>query len=135
LQQSENERAYRSFEAIRKGYEDEMTNYKANPRSKYRNKKVEYNGMTFDSKRELARYHSLELMEKGLVISNLQRQVPFELIPKCGKNRAVHYIADFVYTDESGNQVVEDAKAFRTRDYIIKKKLMLWRHGIEVKEI
>ena len=112
-----------------------MTNFKANPRSKYRNKKVEYNGMTFDSKRELARYHSLELMEKGLVISNLQRQVPFELIPKCGKNRAVHYIADFVYTDESGNQVVEDAKAFRTRDYIIKKKLMLWRHGIEVKEI
>lgn len=103
--------------------------------TKYHNTKAEYKGMIFDSKRELKRYQELELLEKAYVISGLQRQVSFELVPKCGSNRAAHYLADFLYTDEHGERVVEDAKGMRTRDYILKKKLMLWRHGIEVKEV
>jgi hypothetical protein len=76
--------------------------------------------------------------------------VEFELIPaqrepdtvgvrggvKRGKviEQAVKYVADFVY-EENGKLIVEDTKGFRTKDYIIKRKLMLWVHGIQIKEI
>jgi hypothetical protein len=50
--------------------------------------------------------------------------------------RECSYIADFVYHDvKSGNLIVEDAKGFKTEKYIIKKKLMLWVHGIRIKEV
>lgn len=49
--------------------------------------------------------------------------------------RRCEYIADFVYVDENGEKVVEDAKGYRTKDYIIKRKLMLWVHGIRVREV
>ena len=49
--------------------------------------------------------------------------------------RAVHYIADFVYKDKDGELIVEDTKGFRTADYIIKRKLMLWVYNIRIKEI
>lgn len=71
---------------------------------------------------------------------NLRQQVRFNLIPPqrdyAGTliERACDYIADFVYTDDQGNVVVEDTKGFRTRDYIIKHKLMLFVHGIRLKE-
>ena len=46
------------------------------------------------------------------------------------------YIADFVYKDEeTGRTVVEDAKGVKTKDYIIKRKLMLWLHGIRIAEV
>jgi hypothetical protein len=97
--------------------------------------------MTFDSKKEAKRYRELQIMEKAGYIYQLQTQVKFELIPsqyiegKCVE-RAVNYIADFVYIDgETGLQVVEDTKGVKTKDYIIKRKLMLFRHNIRVKEI
>lgn len=107
--------------------------------SKYNNAK--YNG--YDSKREAKRAAELKLLEKAGVISNLQEQVVYELIPsqyrivngkkKCIE-RAIKYIADFQYV-ENGNTVVEDAKGFRTEVYRIKKKLMLYFHDIRIKEV
>lgn len=117
---------------------------------KYRNKKITHNGMTFDSKKEYRRFCELEAMQKRGDISHLQTQVKFELIPSqrepdtIGKRggvikgrvieRAVFYVADFVYKDRTGKIVVEDTKGMRTKDYIIKRKLLLWVHGIRIKE-
>lgn len=117
--------------------------------SKYGNKKVVINGITYDSQKEANRHSVLKLMERSGKIQNLERQVKFVLIPaqyepdtvgkrggvKRGKllERECSYIADFVYT-ENGNRVVEDSKGFRTADYKIKKKLMLYVHGIRIKE-
>lgn len=108
-------------------------------RSKYGNKKVKRDGVTFDSKREARRWSELSLLEKAGTIQNLQRQVKYELLPSQridGKvaERAAHYVADFVY-EQDGLTVVEDTKGFKTPDYIIKRKLMLWRHGIRIKEV
>ena len=66
----------------------------------------------------------------------IDRQFDNDYSNKKGKliERAVSYIADFVYTDENGKTVVEDAKGFRTKDYIIKRKLLLYMHGIRIKE-
>lgn len=92
------------------------------------------------SKKEAARKRELELLEMAGEISNLRCQVPFELIPmqkingKCVE-RSCKYVADFVYLDKHGRQIVEDTKGFRTKDYIIKRKLMLFRYGIRVKEV
>ena len=101
--------------------------------SKYRNRRTVYDGITFDSQREANRYAELKLLERAGEISDLKLQVPFELIPKQPGERAVKYIADFVYT-EDGQTVVEDVKGKKTRDYIIKRKLLLWVHGIKVRE-
>lgn len=107
--------------------------------SKYNN--TRYNG--YDSKREAKRATELKLLEKAGVISHLQEQIVYELIPsqyrivngkkKCVE-RAMKYIADFQYV-ENGNTVVEDAKGFRTDVYRIKKKLMLYFHDIQIKEV
>lgn len=120
--------------------------------SKYRSEKAVVDGITFDSKREAARYRELSLLEKAGEIADLQRQVKFKLIPtqreffgKLGKNgkpkqgaiieRECSYVADFVYKDKSGFTVVEDVKGVKTKDYIIKRKLMLYLLGIRVKEV
>ena len=110
-----------------------------NCRSKYRAKKVTVNGITFDSKREANRYQELLLLERAGQITDLKRQVKFELIPSQkvdGKvvERACTYVADFAYKLQ-GQCIVEDTKGFKTKDYIIKRKLMLYIHGIRVKEI
>lgn len=94
--------------------------------------------------KERKRGAELELMQRAGIISDLQTQVPYELIPahyevvngkrKCIE-RACTYKADFVYYDVENKQlVVEDSKGFRTKDYIIKRKLMLYMHGIKIKE-
>lgn len=107
--------------------------------TKYGNRKVTVSGEEFDSHKEARRYGELVLLQRAGHISGLQRQVRFELIPsqyvdgKCVE-RAVHYVADFVY-DESGRRVVEDTKGYRTKDYILKRKLMLWVHQIRIKEV
>jgi hypothetical protein len=77
----------------------------------------------------------LALLQKVGEISDLQEQVKFELIPKQDGERAVTYTADFVYRDKDGKLVVEDSKGFRTQQYIIRRKLMLFRHGIKVQEV
>lgn len=103
------------------------------------------------SKREHYRAQQLRLMERAGLISDLREQVPYVLIPaqygECGKDfkgrtsrvlleRACSYIADFVYTDTAtGQTIVEDTKGFRTKEYIIKRKLMLHVHGIRIKEV
>lgn len=124
--------------------------------NKYGNKKVMYLGEVFDSKREMYRYMDLRLLLTCGAISDLRRQVVYELIPaqrekstkvyKKGRKKgqpiegkiiekAVTYIADFVYTDTAtGKEVVEDTKGMRTKEYIIKRKLMLYIHGIKIQE-
>lgn len=106
---------------------------------KYGNVKTTVDGITFDSKKEANRYCELKLLERAGQIQNLQRQVPFVLIPKQVRDgkvieRPVVYKADFVYT-ENGQEVVEDVKGVYTKEYRIKKKLMLWQFGIVVKEV
>ena len=107
--------------------------------AKYHNQKVVIDGIQFDSKREAQRYQQLKLMVKAGVIINLKRQVKYELVPaqyidgKCVE-RAVTYISDFEY-DENGRHVVEDTKGMRTKEYIIKRKLMLHKYGIRIREI
>lgn len=109
--------------------------------SKYKNRKTTVDGIVFDSKKEAARYQDLRLLERAGEIQDLRCQVPFELVPAQrdakGKlvERPVKYLADFVYQDcATGERVVEDVKGRRTRDYIIKRKLMLERHGIRIRE-
>ena len=110
--------------------------------SKYGARKVTFDGKTFDSQKEAQRYAELRYMQMGKLISGLDCQVKYELIPnqkdENGKviERAVSYIADFVYTDlKTGEQIVEDTKGHKTKDYIIKRKLMLYVHGIRIREV
>ena len=122
-------------------------------KNKYGSRKIIRDGIEWDSVKEYRRYCELSLLERAGEIHNLERQKPFELIPaqyeyyaRYGKNgkrlkdgkrcieQSVVYKADFVYT-ENGLTVVEDTKGFRTKDYIIKRKLMLWVHGIKIKEV
>ena len=91
-------------------------------------------GFVFDSKAEFIRWCELRILERAGKISDLQRQVKYELIPKQAGERACTYVADFVYIDSDGNKVVEDTKGVRTDAYRIKRKLMLWIHGIRIKE-
>ena len=111
-------------------------------RCKYGNKKTELDGILFDSKREAQRYAELKLMERAREIYDLQLQVPFVLIPvqkdEKGKviERELKYIADFTYRDiKTGRLIVEDAKGVKTEVYKIKKKLMLYRLGLRIKEV
>lgn len=106
---------------------------------KYKNRKLTIDGEVFDSQKEYARYRELALLQRAGQISDLKRQVRYELIPTQrigGKvvEKSCVYIADFVYT-ENGETVVEDTKGFRTKDYIIKRKLMLHVHGIRIREV
>ena len=121
---------------------------------KYGNENVEYEGMIFDSKRELKRWKELVLLQKAGKIRDLERQVKFELIPTqwatekqygargkeikprvYAEEKSVSYFADFAYYTNSGEYVVEDAKGCRNQVYIIKRKLMLYLHGIRIREV
>lgn len=111
--------------------------------NKYHAKKWELDGQLFDSHKEARRWQELRYLLRAGVISHLNRQTPFELIPAqkdevTGKllERAVTYKADFTYW-ENGKFIVEDVKseATRTREYIIKRKLMLKVHGIRITEV
>ena len=116
-----------------------------------------FDGIVHDSKREASRWTKLKLLEKAGITSDLQRQVKFDLLPtqyeectevyKRGKNKGklkqgkvielgVSYVADFVYIDNATNKmVVEDAKGVRTKDYILKRKMMLYFYGIRIVEV
>lgn len=99
-------------------------------RNKYGNKKVEIDGIKFDSKKEAKRYIELKALEASGEIHYLVLQPKFELIPKQQGERACNYIADFSYS-ENGNTkvVVEDTKGMKTPDYIIKRKLFKLNYG------
>ncbi len=110
--------------------------------SKYGAKKTTFMGRQFDSKKEADRFAELRYMQMGKLIGGLQCQYKFVLVPEQrdenGKviERAVTYIADFVYTDlKTGEQIVEDAKGCKTKEYIIKRKLMLHVHKIRIREV
>ena len=109
-------------------------------RNKYGARKVTVDGIRFDSLKEARVYRDLKLLERAGEICDLQLQVPFELIPtqkdEKGKviERKVVYKADFTYR-ACGDLVVMDAKGVRTKEYIIKRKLMLQKYNIRVQEV
>ena len=111
--------------------------------NKHRAVKREYNGMTFDSGRELARWQELELMQRAGEISWLQRQMSFVLADSVvldgRKKPAVRYVADFFYKDNAREMwIVEDAKSPHLRTnpvFRLKMHLLKLRHGIEVKTV
>lgn len=124
--------------------------------SKYGNRKVRVDDKIFDSRKEARRYVNLCLLLKAGEITDLQTQVTFNLIPaqyeecnevytkgihkgekKRGKllERGVDYVADFVFKTKDGKTIVEDVKGYRTKEYKIKKKLMLFIHKIHIREI
>ena len=110
-------------------------------KSKYGNHKVTTpEGLTFDSRAEYRRWCELNVLVKAREITDLKRQVPFDLVPAQvspdgTKLRPLAYVADFTYRDKAGRLVVEDPKGASTAEWIIKKKLMLHVHGIWVREI
>lgn len=120
-----------------------------NKKNKYSAFRVTVPEGNFDSRKEYRRFLILRSREERGEISDLRRQVKFELIPsqrepdKIGPRggrirgalieRGVCYKADFVYV-ENGETIVEDIKGLRTEGYIIKRKLMLYVHGIRLKE-
>lgn len=121
--------------------------------NKYLNKKTEIDGILFDSKKEALYYRKLKCSQDAGKIRDLQMQVSYELIPAVYRDVTVHlktkdkivrkqiqrpiiYKADFVYTDcSTGNTKVVDVKGIRTKEYILKKKMMLALKGIEIQEI
>lgn len=114
--------------------------------NKYHARKVVSQGQVFDSEKEYARYLELKLLEKAGEISQLERQVKYDLIPKQmdeeGKmiERPTVYVADFQYRDNNtGEFIVEDVKGYRRGQayavFSLKRKLMLWRYGIKIREV
>ena len=117
--------------------------------TKYRNvPTISQSGEKYRSKKEMKRHEELLLGQRGGVIKGLKREVPFRLLPRQtrmdGSNeRECSYIADFTYRvvgdwvlAKDGDLIVEDVKspASRTPLYILKRKLMLYIHGITIRE-
>lgn len=124
---------------------------------KYGNRKITKNGQAFDSVKEARRWFELCLLEKAGEITDLRRQVEFPLLPtqreestevyKRGENKGkpkpgkviekpVVYVADFVYKHTAtGETVVEDTKGFKTKEYILKRKMLLYFHKIKIREV
>lgn len=127
---------------------------------KYRNEPITINGESFDSKKEAHRYWELQLLERAGKISELRRQVKFELAPakyesyprygKKGQRLAkdgtqcietsCNYVADFTYL-EDGHLIVEDVKGYRDPSsagyakFVVKRKWMLDKYGIRIREV
>ena len=110
---------------------------------KYHNKKVEYDGYTFDSIREKNYYIKLKLLEKAGKIKELELQKEFELQPSYKlnnkTNRSIKYRADFTYkTTEDDKLHVIDIKSpitAKEKAYRIKKKLFEYKYRIEIEEV
>lgn len=111
--------------------------------SKYRNEKVEVDGVRHDSKKEARRWQQLQMMEKAGQITGLKRQVAFELAPGVKFRNsprakpALRYVADAVYVRD-GETIIEDCKSPPTRQspiYRAKKHLMLSVLGLEITEL
>jgi len=114
-------------------------NFFYRPSNKYHARKTVVNGIKFDSQHEAERYLVLQDMQSRGLITGLELQKKFELIPnqyieKKLVERKISYVADFVYMDKNGMHV-EDAKGLKTEVYKIKKKLMLHVWGIQIEEV
>lgn len=105
-------------------------------KSKYKNKKVEYNGLKFDSMGERDHYIELSLRERAGEIKDLKTQISFEIQPaftdsKGNRIQAITYKADFVYYDLNDKRThIEDYKGFKTDVYKLKKKLLAYKNII-----
>lgn len=108
---------------------------------KYGNKQsAASDGTVFSSGRERKRYEELLLLQKIGSIHYLKLQTLFYLIPRQmeGKKcleRPVTWKCDFDYFDSQGKRHIEDAKGAKTQQYVIRRKLMLWIHGIRIEEV
>lgn len=107
--------------------------------SKYKAVKTTVDGITFASRKEAGRYSELKILQEAGIITDLRMQVPYLLIDnqrRGGKliERKCVYVADFVYQMD-GDTVVEDVKGVKTDAYRIKRKLMLERYDIQIKEV
>ena len=109
-------------------------------KSKYKNEKAEYKGLKFESIGERDHYIELELRQRAGEIRDLKTQVSFEIQPaftdsKGKRIRAITYKADFVYYDLKDKRThIEDYKGFKTKEYLLKKKLLAYK-GIEIEEV
>lgn len=121
-----------------------LINAKQPKPSKYRNKKVTYDGITFDSAKEANYYLKFSLMQEAGIIKDLELQKKFILQPSFKLNgqtiRSINYYADFVYYDNKKcKTVVVDVKSKATKKdkvYILKKKMFLNKYrDLEFKEI
>jgi len=110
---------------------------KSTKQSKYKNKKVVYNGIKFDSQKEGAYYLKLKMLEEKGIIQDLQLQVKFELLPNFKFNgktiRGINYYADFTYKQDGELHIV-DTKGIRTDVYKLKKKMMNYK-GYDIEEV
>lgn len=100
--------------------------------AKYGNRVFEVDGVLWHSQAEFARWRELQLLEQAGQVSDLRRQVRYELVPgfrdNTGKRqRAVTWTADFVYK-EGGRTVAEDVKGVQVRDFSIRAKLFMQRY-------
>lgn len=109
-----------------------MADLAARP-AKYGNKRVEIDGHKFASKKEGRRYTELRLLERAGEISGLKLQPRFPL--RVFGKLICTYVADFQYLEKDGRVVVEDAKGFRTREYINKAKLFEAVIGFPIREV
>lgn len=101
--------------------------------AKYGNVKTTVGEITFASRREAERYLHLRLLERAGEISAIKVQPRFAL--KVNGKLICTYVGDFEYITKSGERVVEDAKGFRTREYINKAKLFEALHGFPIREV
>lgn len=107
--------------------------------NKYHNKQTTFDGIKFASIKEKNYYVKLKMLQDFGKISELKTQVPFVLIETFRLDdetyRQTKYIADFTYKDEDGKYHVVDTKGFKTKEYLLKKKLMVWKYGIKIEEV
>lgn len=105
-------------------------------RSKFGNIKTSVDGLVFDSKREATFYSNLKLLERARLVRNIRRQVVYALI--VNEVHICNYRADFVGEEADGGvwePAVWDVKGYRTREYLLKKKLMKAVYGIDIREV
>jgi len=108
--------------------------------NKYKNKTVEYHGIKFDSKKEMAYYLKLKILQEKGLIEQLELQKEYELQPsfkiKDKTYRKITYKTDFSYISKEDNKLhIVDVKGFKTEVYKLKKKMMAYKYGIEIEEI
>lgn len=112
--------------------------YRAQPkakRNKYRARKTEVDGITFDSALEAKYYANLKLLEKAGAVYGVELQKRYALVGPDG-SLITTYIADFVFWDQRAKHLrIVDVKGVKTREFVIKKKLMKSLLGLDVEVV